>query len=162
MNPAWKQEQDGIWSRSPPGYTAEIVIQEERAAWSVATRAGALLGEGWVPFTNDLAPERYAIEAAAHYAEMFFAAEAQDEAPGLRERVVETSLTPLVGRHAAQVRLQGGRVVANAVSWLKGAQAAAVMRRRGQLEVIAAWEEEQGIVWYSGVVPRPRLSGARY
>ena len=154
MNPAWEQKQDGVWTWRAGDVTGRITTLGEWARWSVSGRAGARVMGGFVPFTNALAPERYALEAAARYAEMFLASEAEDDDAQLRARVARTRLKPLPDRYAVLGRLEGARVVANAVQWLQGAAAAAVMRRRGRLELIVALRETAGVSWYSGDLPR--------
>jgi len=154
MNAAWEQEQDGVWTWRAGEVTGQLTTRGEWARWSVSGRAGATVMGGFVPFTNALAPERYALEAAARYAEMFFEPEAGDDDALLRSRAQQTRLTPLVDRYAVLGRLEGARVVANAVRWLQGASAAAVMRRRGRLELIVALREGTGLAWYSGDLPR--------
>jgi len=149
MRPGWMEERSGLWTWARPGGAALVELHAAHVEWYVANPTGETLGEGWIPFTDLLEPEAVAMTAGALYAEQLLPVAAVEDAE-LRERVLNTCLRPLAGRWEALGLLRGRVVVANAVGWLRDAEAAVVVARRGTLELVAAWRQDGEVCWYGG------------
>ena len=153
MRPGWTEERAGLWTWTGGGRrVAQLEVQPCRVLWWVADPTGRELGEGEVPILDGelaLDPVGDALDAAAVYVGMVSPLPAVEDAE-LRERVLNTCLRPLAGRWEALGLLRGRMVAANAVGWLRDAEAAVVVERRGALELVAAWREDGEVCWYGG------------
>ena len=155
MRPGWTEERAGLWTWTGGGRrVAQLEVEPCRVLWWVADPTGRELGEGEVPILDDelaLDPVGDALDAAAVYVAMAAPLPVVEDAE-LRERALNTCLRPLRGRWEARGYLSRG-VRANAVGWLRGAVAAAVVERREGLWLLAAYRRGDEVEWLGGRLP---------